>query len=230
MARSDWSTSNYLRSAAAPPVVAAPLSMAVWGNATTASPAASLLMMELKNSTTAVNTNVFMLFVSTSGKVSFEIAGPSTSITVGATGVAIVANSWFHAGGVISADGTSMSAYNNGVRRSVTNTQTPSGLNSTVIGVDYSTGPSISRPFLGQLAEAALWNIALSDSDFAMLAAGISPLLVHPEALVAYWPLIGNNSPENNLKSNSATMSITGSLSKSAHPRIYMPKRKLIGV
>jgi hypothetical protein len=53
---------------------------------------------------------------------------------------------------------------------------------------------------------------------------------MHPEALVAYWPLFGNNSPENNLKSNSATMSVVGSLSKSAHPRIYMPKRKLIGV
>jgi len=36
----------------------------------------------------------------------------------------------------------------------------------------------------GDLAEAAIWNIALSDADVARLATGESPLSVRPDALV----------------------------------------------
>jgi hypothetical protein len=70
----------------------------------------------------------------------------------------------------------------------------------------------------------ALWNIALSDADVASLALGIHPFLVHPSALVAYWPLMGASSPEPNLKSNTATMAINGSLSQAVNPRL-MPMR-----
>jgi hypothetical protein len=42
----------------------------------------------------------------------------------------------------------------------------------------------------GLLAEVAIWNAALSDEEVASLAAGFSPLLVKPENLVVYVPLV----------------------------------------
>ena len=75
----------------------------------------------------------------------------------------------------------------------------------------------------GDLAEAAVWNVALTDAEVAALARGIHPFLIRPDALVAYWPILGRYSPEINLKSNSATMAIQGTLSQAAHPRIFRP-------
>lgn len=47
----------------------------------------------------------------------------------------------------------------------------------------------------GQIAEVGIWNIALTDEEIAVLAAGYSPLFVRPQNLVAYWPLIRQGSP-----------------------------------
>jgi hypothetical protein len=41
----------------------------------------------------------------------------------------------------------------------------------------------------GRIAEAAIWNVALSADDAASLAAGASPLTIRRDALVGYWPL-----------------------------------------
>ncbi len=38
--------------------------------------------------------------------------------------------------------------------------------------------------------EEANWNVALTDAEVAALASGVSPLLVRPENLVRYRPLI----------------------------------------
>ena len=35
-----------------------------------------------------------------------------------------------------------------------------------------------------------MWNVALTDADAAALAAGLSPLLVRPDALLVYAPLV----------------------------------------
>lgn len=42
----------------------------------------------------------------------------------------------------------------------------------------------------GSIAEAAVWNIALSDDDVASLAAGYTPDQVRPQSLQFYAPLI----------------------------------------
>jgi hypothetical protein len=36
----------------------------------------------------------------------------------------------------------------------------------------------------------AIWSAALTDAEAAILALGISPLLVRPASLAAYWPMI----------------------------------------
>ena len=44
----------------------------------------------------------------------------------------------------------------------------------------------------GKIAEAALWNVELSDAEVTILALGVSPLLVRPANLVRYRPLLRN--------------------------------------
>lgn len=78
----------------------------------------------------------------------------------------------------------------------------------------------------GAIAEVGIWNVALSDSDVALLAKGVSPLMVHPESLVFYAPLIGQYSPEIELRS-ARNLTLTGTPTQSAHPPIfYIPHRE----
>jgi hypothetical protein len=46
-----------------------------------------------------------------------------------------------------------------------------------------------TRQWNGFIAHAALWRTALTDADYAALAAGVSPLAIRRESLVSYFPL-----------------------------------------
>lgn len=67
-----------------------------------------------------------------------------------------------------------------------------------------------------------MWNVALSDTDAAVLALGYSPLLVRRSALVSYWPLLGFYSPEIDLLSSTG-ITLTGT-TQSAHTRVFYPR------
>lgn len=81
----------------------------------------------------------------------------------------------------------------------------------------------ISRYFDGRLAEFALWTVALDTAQIAALGtARISPLLAAPiGTLAGYWPLLGQASPEPDLRAR-LELTLTGTAA-AAHPRIYTP-------
>lgn len=199
--------------------------MSIWAYPTAAPASLSAKALVLQSSATASNTNQFALYVDTSSKMNFGHAGGTL---IGIPSVASVnLNAWNHFGGV-EFSATSIRGYLNGVGRlGGTSSQVPSGIDSTVVGVDYATGPSVTRPFIGALAEAAVWNVALTDADMLALNAGVSPLKIRPDALVFYAPLFGRNSPENDVKSNARALAVTGSLPLQAHPRIFRPRKGL---
>lgn len=221
MARSGWSTSNFLRYNAAI-LTATPMTMAAWINP--ASLGSTRIIMGGFNSGGA-DTNRFSLVQSNTNAITATSRQASTGSVATATGT-ISVGTWTHACAVF-ASSTSRAAYFNGGGKGTNATaSTPASINRTSIGViDSSTQ---TNSYDGSIAEAALWNIALSDTDVASLAAGASPLTIHPEALVGYWPLIGVNSPENNILSNTSVMSVQGTLSQAAHPPIDLPKRRII--
>ncbi|GAH16901.1 unnamed protein product, partial [marine sediment metagenome] len=106
-------------------------------------------------------------------------------------------NTWNHACGVF-ASSTSRSIYlNGGAKQTNTNDITPDGLNSTRIGLGTT-----ANYMSGHIGGVALWDIALTDSQVAMLATGLAPLAVQPQNLVSYWPLIGHTSPEIDIVGN----------------------------
>lgn len=84
----------------------------------------------------------------------------------------------------------------------------------------------------GRIADVALWAHAsdsgqLSAADMLALHGGISPLLVRSSDLVAYWPLWGYSSPEQELR-NRISGTITGSLPASDHPQLILPRKRRI--
>lgn len=77
--------------------------------------------------------------------------------------------------------------------------------------------------FSGDIAEAAIWSAALTAEEFAVLAAGASPLLVRPGALVNYWPIVGRHGPEIDLVGGN-DLTVNGAVA-SDHPRMFYPAR-----
>ena len=71
----------------------------------------------------------------------------------------------------------------------------------------------------GDIAEAAIWNIALDDADVALLAKAFDPRMVRPEGLVFYAPLIGRYSPEIDRRGGLG-LTVTGAVA-SVHPRMF---------
>jgi hypothetical protein len=75
--------------------------------------------------------------------------------------------------------------------------------------------------FSGLIAEAGIWSVALTAAEIASLAKGISPLSIRPASLLAYWPLIGQTSPEIDFHGR-FEMTVSGAVADD-HPRVYMP-------
>jgi hypothetical protein len=92
------------------------------------------------------------------------------------------------------------------------------------IGINDADG--LQAPCDGNLAEIAFWLTDIGQAGFDTYNAGYSPLLIKPDSLLCYWPLIGRNSPETDLISG-LDGTVTGSTA-AAHPRVIMPESKHI--
>lgn len=131
---------------------------------------------------------------------------------------AISASTWTHLCGVYSSS-TSRSAFKNGGGKTTgTTSATLGNLDRMSVGAMLFQGQSILQPFNGKVAEAAIWNVALSDSEVAQLALGASPSLIRPDSLVMYLPLVRDI-----LDLCEATAFTTTGTAASDHPRVYMP-------
>jgi hypothetical protein len=73
---------------------------------------------------------------------------------------------------------------------------TLSGINRTSIAGQVASGGNTGGGLDGLVAHAAVWSVALSDSDVATLAGGAVPSTVQAGSCLAYWPLTGDQSPE----------------------------------
>lgn len=135
---------------------------------------------------------------------------------------AIAEDTLYH--GLVTFDNTALNAniYINGTELTyATNT---AGVGTLVddSGNDLFIGDrgDVIRNFDGLLAEVGIWNRILTAGEIASLAAGFAPIF-YRNGLRFYCPIIGNNSPENDLIGGIAG-TVTGS-TKVAHPRIIYP-------
>lgn len=103
---------------------------------------------------------------------------------------AITAQTWFHWAGVGISSSSHAAYFNGGNKGTSSDDVTPQGLTQTSIGMWETDGQPKMDYFDGNLAEIGLWNVALTDTEIAILAKGVSPLFIRPQNLVAYWPLV----------------------------------------
>lgn len=105
--------------------------------------------------------------------------------------------------------------------------------NDQLIGVNYfSVGYMYGyngQYFSGQVAELGVWNCALDLYDTLALNSGVSPLLVRPASLIAYYPF-GGAFPQNgnSFFKNAYNLTASGSPTYVDHPNTVYPGNKNI--
>ena len=125
----------------------------------------------------------------TQGKIqALRSTGGVTRITFSNVSDGNNPNEWHHAAFVASSS-TSMFAYLDGVPGAEeANANDPTGIDTAIIGA-WKIASTTLYYWSGLLAEAAIWDVALTTVEIALLSAGYSPLFVRPGNLVKYWPL-----------------------------------------
>lgn len=195
-------------------VTAMPVTLACWFKATSTI-AHGLINIGVSTN----NTNLFSLNLTNTSNVRAVQNGNR----VATTSATFTNGTWNHACGQLINDSSRAVFLNGGNKATNTTTSSAtSGLNKTSIGV--ISGNSDTQLADAAIAEVGIWNVALDDSEVAALGKGVSPLLVRPQSLVAYWPLIGRTSPEIDVRGGFG-MTVTGA-TVADHPRIYYPTPK----
>jgi len=211
MSYGPFTTANYLATASTP-VTGTPFSMLCWFYSTDITATQVLMSVQVLDS----DSNFYHL--SLRGAVAgdpIRANAQTSSAAFAETTTGFSANVWTAAAAVF-ASTTSRSVYiNGGSKGTNTTSKAPSAANSIAIGV--FNGATNSGPMLGQIAEPAIWNVALTDAEVLSHAAGTSPLQIRPQSLVFYSPLIRD------LIDVRAGLTITmnGTVAVAAHPRVY---------
>ena len=216
MAYAFTSASQQWISTASSPVADVPLTMCCWANSPAAA-FAGLISVGFEASGTG---NYYRLATGSDGTITALSADGFTVPADAAISTASYTNGiWFHAAAVFSANDSRTTYLNAG--SSATNT------NSNDVVIDANTHVRIGRRhfqldnmtgfFTGAIAEAGIWNVALTADEIASLAKGVTCNLIRPQSLVFYAPLIrdlqdvrGGLTIANN---NGATVA--------NHPRVY---------
>ena len=127
---------------------------------------------------------------------------------------------WIHAGGTW--DNATLRIFRNGT--SVANGSPGVSPTATPAGTRVFSGSTWYRPNNisenGKIAEVAVWNVALSPAEMAVLAKGVSPTMMRRTALKHYTPVWGIGSPEPDYSGNSTNMTLTGTGPLSPHPPV----------
>lgn len=211
-------SSMRLSNAAAVSTSRTSLTMAAWCKPTTSTGTQTVL--SLANS--ANNNRYHALGLVAANTGFFETS--TTTLVADAFGPAGTINdgAWGHVCGIITS-ATSRTCYVNGVAGTVDTTNTSGGtFNPNATGIGCLMNSPIGSFWDGVVAEAAIWAVPLTAPEIASLAAAVCPLLIRPDQLLAYWPLIGRNSPEIDLVGG-FNMTFTNSPTADPHCRIYIP-------
>lgn len=123
---------------------------------------------------------------------------------------------WHHIAAT-KASATSHSVYIDGGSKGTSGTSATIALTSLQVG---RRGDS-AHYFDGDIAECAIWDIVLTDAEIALLAKKVSPLMVHPESLRFYAPLMGRHSTEIDIIEGRGLT--VNSAAYADHPRMFLP-------
>lgn len=186
MARTNnASNSNFL---SAPSVIGAlPVSMSCWYNGASGATSALVTLSAIGSNGSQLR---LWLNLAAGGKYeAVSVTSGSTFAQATSTGTVSV-GTWQHVGAVF-ASTTDRRVFLDGSKDTDSTSNDPDAASWDTIGIGILRGGSDLSAMNGDLAEVAMWDIALSDNDMVALASGLSPLSIRPDGLVHYWPLHG---------------------------------------
>jgi len=211
-ARTFVRASNQFLEVNAPTATAYPISISGWFKTNDL----TVNQVVAGNGTTVTGIGVYLFFrgATAGDPVSATDYDGSTSAQANSGG-SVTSGTWTHGGAVFSG-ASSRAVFLNGTK--TTNTTTTStnlaATDRTYIGA-FISGTS---QFSGDLAEVAIWNVALTDDEMISLAAGCSPLLIRPASLQFYaplWPTIFD------YRKGVTVTNVNTTTAAADHPRIY---------
>lgn len=222
MARTfDNNTANYL--SASPPVTAEPFSVAFLVKSNTTG--VTELVMTLGQNGVANQRHAAYITTDNKWRVTTSAGGTEA---FAATGAIIASGVWFWAIAIYAAQNSRRAVH---IAADGTITSASDATSRTLTGIDaFFVGSNTvqTNAWNGLISHGALWNIALSDDDLAMFAAGYGPQNVRPDALVSRWEMGGWGSPEPDLVGG-FPLTVNGTLAAADQPRIiYGPRSRLI--
>jgi len=224
----DDAASQFMESIGYSIIPSMPFTMAAWFSVD--SIALNQTIMSLGNHSTGTN-NEYRLVAGgvTAGDpvLADTLNGGTYGVAASTSGYS--ANTWHHGAAVFSST-TSRAAYIDGGSK---------GTNATSVGaasVDILTIGSdevragVNRNYLGgAIMEAAIWDVALTDQEIAILGRGYSPLFVRPQSILSYYPITGRGSPEIDIV-NGQDMGWTAGGIYASHYKIIYPSYPQVGL
>ena len=141
-------------------------------------------------------------------------AGGSASNATSST--TITDTNWHSVVGEITSASARQVWLDNGGNGSSSTSLTPGTLTKTTAGA-YDNGGTLGGNVAHELADVAVWSVALTSDERASLAAGVSPLLIRPDKLEIYLPLMRGG---NDYMGGAFTVTAASVVD---HPRVYMP-------
>ena len=183
------------RITAANPISDVPFTLACWFNPQ--KDTSNRCLLQVGNFATTNRCTLFALGNVAGDPVRLQVLGSTATATV-VTSTGWTTNTWNHACGTAKLTGSfppqEFAVYLNagGKVTGTSNVGAPSSAwSSTSIGVQQQNGViNTGTHFDGLIAEAGIWNVALTDDEIASLAKGMTCNLVRPQSLVFYAPLI----------------------------------------
>ena len=222
MARAFLAASTEYLSVASAPVTAAPLTMACWFNANDVT--TNYTLMGVGDSASLERFNMLVRGAVGGDPLSFR-AQDSGGGTNADTSSGYSANTWHH-GCAVAVSSTDRTVYLDGGNAGTSAVaHTPASIDRTVLAATAHS--TITQHFDGELAEAAIWNAALDADEAAALGAGFSPLLIRPQSLVFYVPLVRDD--DNDLIGG-LSLTANGTPTVDPHPRVYYPDMPSVAV
>ncbi len=153
----------------------------------------------------------------------FRNSGSGVQVTTGLTSFSV--NTW-HVGCVRSfADNSVAVTLDGGGKK--TNSATRALVAADRFALGYAARSSPIEYFDGMIAEAAIWDVGLTDDEDQMLAASIDFREVRPAALVGYWQLFGRHDPEPDLIGGN-DLTLLNTPTADAHPRVIRRPKPLL--
>ena len=147
----------------------------------------SVNQVVVANSTSTTGIGVYLIVRGLTAGDPLSATDYDGSTSAQANSAATLTTGAWHHGGAVFNGVSSRDVYLNGTKTSNTTTVT-STIGSTNRTYVACLIPGNSN-FSGLIAEAAIWNVALSADEMSALAKGCSPLRIRPASLVYYLPL-----------------------------------------